>query len=283
MEPTSAKPPRRAGAWALIVLGILGLVVVLGGTITVWAVNSPVTDLLTATLATVAIPLERAEAGLQGVSTTLDSAQAAVDELQDTVATIGDNLKADSLVLRALGSLVGEDLKAGVDKALTALENVRSTVATVESVLKSLDRLPGVTLPDWVDDVSAAIDELGRVGRQVQETVTALDALRTGAIEQAVASVTEKAGALETRLAKVETRTQAAQNTVSNLLTTVEEWQARIPGLIDAIAVILTLFFLLMGLGQWALLSLGWSRLKTGQWIPFYPVRKGPPAASPSV
>jgi F0F1-type ATP synthase membrane subunit b/b' len=274
MEPTAAKSPRRAGAWTLVILGILGLVLVLGGTIAVWAVNGPVTDLLTTTLAAVARPLERAETGLENVNATLDKARASVDELQATVATIGENLKADSLVLRTLGTLVGKDLKGSVDKAVATLQNVRSTVSTVESVLKSLDRLPGVTLPAWVDDVSAAIDQLQSLGQQVQETVAAVDALRTGAIEQAVASVTEKAGVLETRLSDVEARTQAAQTGVSNLLTSLQTWQARIPGIIDGIAVVLTLFFLLMGLGQWALLSLGWSRVKTGQWIPFYPVRK---------
>lgn len=282
MDASPSKPPRRIGAWVLVVLGALGLVVVLVGTIAVWAVNSSVTDLLTAALGTLSAPLARAEAGLQEVNTTLDSAQTAVDELQKTVATIGENLKADSLVLRTLGSLVGEDLKAAVDKAVTSLQSVRSTVATVEAVLQSLDRLPGVTLPDWVDDISAAIDELERLGQQVQETVAAIEALASGAIEQAVASVTEKAAGLESRLTRVQTRTQAAETTVSNLLATLQDWQARLPGLIDAIAVVLTLFFLLMGLGQWALLSLGWSRLKTGQWIPFYPLRRGAPAASAS-
>jgi hypothetical protein len=37
-----------------------------------------------------------------------------------------------------------------------------------------------------------------------------------------------------------------------------------------------------MGLGGWGRVSLGWSRLKTGQWIPFDPVRRGVPAASAS-
>jgi hypothetical protein len=44
----------------------------------------------------------------------------------------------------------------------------------------------------------------------------------------------------------------------------------------------LTLVFLRMGLGGWGRVSLGWSRLKTGQWIPFDPVRRGVPAASAS-
>jgi hypothetical protein len=30
-----------------------------------------------------------------------------------------------------------------------------------------------------------------------------------------------------------------------------------------------------MAVGQWLLLSIGWSRLKTGRSIPFYPLRKG--------
>ncbi|HMK08801.1 MAG TPA: hypothetical protein VK449_07190, partial [Anaerolineales bacterium] len=66
---------------------------------------------------------------------------------------------------------------------------------------------------------------------------------------------------------------------VANLRTTLEQWRARLPGLIDAVSVLLTLLLLLMGLGQFALLSLGWSRVKTGMWIPFYPLRKGEPAA----
>ena len=282
MESTSAKPSGRAGAWTLAVLGILGLVVVLGGTIAVWTVNSAVTDLVVTTLDSVSRPLERSEAGLQEVNDTLDSTQASVDELQETLATVGEALEADSLLLRALGSLVGEDLKNSVDKAVTALENVQSTATTVESVLESLDRLPMVTLPDWVEDVGSAIDGLVQTGQRVQETVTALDALRTGAIEEAVGSVVEKTEDLETRLANVETRTRGAQATVAELRTTLEGWQARLPGLIDAITVVVTLFFLLMGLGQWAMLSLGWSRLKTGRWIPFYPLAKGAPGPSPA-
>jgi chromosome segregation ATPase len=123
--------------------------------------------------------------------------------------------------------------------------------------------------------VSAAIDELGRVGQQVQETVASLEALRTGAIEKAVTSVTEKATALEDRLTNVQTRTLAAEATVSNLLTTVKDWQSRLPGLIDLVSALLTVFLLMMGLGQWALLSLGWSFLKVGAWIPFYPLNRG--------
>jgi hypothetical protein len=198
-----------------------------------------------------------------------------IDELQSTVAAVGENLKADSLVLRALGSLVSEDLKASVDKAVTALENVRSTAATIESILTSLDRLPGVEMPDWIADVTAALDELSRVSQQIQATVAALDALRTGAIEDAVASITVITGDLEMRLGRVEVRTVAAQQKVSSLLTSIENWQAQVPGWIDAIAVVLTVILVLMGLGQWALLSLGWSRLRTGTWIPFYPARKG--------
>jgi hypothetical protein len=275
VETSSAKPSGRAGAWALIVLGILGLALTLGGAIAVWALNSPATDLVTSTLETVRAPLERAESGLAAVNGLLDEAQVTIDDLNSTLASVGENLQADSLVLRALGSLVSEDLKASVDKAVTALENVRSTAATIESILTSLDRLPGVEMPDWIADVTAALDELSQVSQQIQETVTALNALRTGAIEDAVASINVITGELETRLGRVEVRTAAAHLRVSSLLMSIETWQAQVPGWIDAIAVVLTLILVLMGLGQWALLSLGWSRLKTGAWIPFYPLRKG--------
>jgi len=271
--------PRRAGAWVLIVLGAFGLLLVLAAIIAIWAVNAPLTDIGTSTLDTIAAPLARAESGLQEVNDRLDSAQASIDELQSTLATVGENLKADSLVLRALGSLVSEDLKTSVDKAAAALADVQSAAATVENVLNGLDQLPGVTLPSWVEDVSAAIEGVAEAGQKVQETVGALNALRTGAIETAVASVTEKTDQLEAGLSKVQERTQTAQTSVANLRATLEAWRTGLAGLIDTASVVLTMLLALMGLGQWALLSLGWSRVKTGQWIPFYPLRKGEPAA----
>jgi hypothetical protein len=110
--------------------------------------------------------------------------------------------------------------------------------------------------------------------------VTALDSLRTGAIDQAVARVTDRAGQLETRLNDVEARVAKAEANLSKLRATVETWKEGLPSVIDAISIVATLLMLLMGLGQWALLSLGWSRLKTDLWIPFYPLRKKRAAAA---
>jgi DNA repair ATPase RecN len=280
MENTSPRRSGRVGAWTLVVMGTLGLLLVLGSMAAVWALNSAVTDLLTTALSAVEGPLTRADTGLQEVLTTVDSAQTSVQDLKGTVATVGEALQADSVVLRTLGALVGTDLKNSIDKALSTLERVRSTVSTVEAVLVSVDRLPGVTLPTWVEDVGGAIDEVQQIGQKVQETVAAIESLRTGAIEQAVASVTDKAEDLETRLTNVEARVTKARTNVATLLAEVQEWKARLPGIIDVVAAVVSLFFLLMGLGQWALLSLGWSRLKTDLWIPFYPLRKKTAAAA---
>jgi len=271
---SSRSGARRAGAVAMLVLGALGLALVLAGTIAVWAVNTATTELLTAGIETISAPLASAEAGLQEVNTTLDEAQQTVQELEDQAETIGQTLQADSRLLEGLGSLVGEDLTGAIDRALQAVERTQTTVATIEGVLQGLENLNLITVPDWAKDVALAIEELSQAGEQVQETLDALKAFRLGAIEKAATSVTEKAVAIETRLAEVQSRTMSAEAKVTQLLVTLERWQAGLPRAIDLVSILLTLLFLLMGIGQWALLSLGWSFLKVGAWIPFYPLNK---------
>ena len=258
----------------MLVLGALGLALVLAGTIAVWAVNAATTELLTAGIETISAPLASAEAGLQEVNTTLDEAQQTVQELEDQAETIGQTLQADSRLLEGLGSLVGEDLTGAIDRALQAVERTQTTVATIEGVLQGLENLNLITVPDWAKDVALAIEELSQAGEQVQETLDALKAFRLGAIEKAATSVTEKAVAIETRLAEVQSRTMSAEAKVTQLLVTLERWQAGLPRAIDLVSILLTLLLLLMGLGQSALLSLGWSFLKVGAWIPFYPLNK---------
>jgi len=271
---SSRSGARRAGAVAMLVLGALGLALVLAGTIAVWAVNAATTELLTAGIETISAPLASAEAGLQEVNTTLDEAQQTVQELEDQAETIGQTLQADSRLLEGLGSLVGEDLTGAIDRALQAVERTQTTVATIEGVLQGLENLNLITVPDWAKDVALAIEELSQAGEQVQETLDALKAFRLGAIEKAATSVTEKAVAIETRLAEVQSRTMSAEAKVTQLLVTLERWQAGLPRAIDLVSILLTLLLLLMGLGQSALLSLGWSFLKVGAWIPFYPLNK---------
>jgi len=258
----------------MLVLGAMGLVLVLAGIIGVWVVNLTTTNFLTTSMDAVTAPLARAEVSLQEVNTTLGLAQQSVQELQEQIETIGETLQADSRLLEGLGSLVGEDLTGAVDRALQAVEQAQTTVAMIDGILEGLEDLSLITVPDWAEDVTSAIDELVRAGEQVQETLDVLEAFRLGAIEKAVTSVTQKAAVMETRLAEVQSRTTSAEAEVTQLLATIRNWQAALPRVIDLVSILLTLLLLLMGFGQWALLSLGWSFLKVGAWIPFYPLNK---------
>jgi chromosome segregation ATPase len=258
----------------MLVLGAVGLAPVLAGIIGVWVVNLTTTDFLTVSLDAVMTPLEQAEASLQEVNATLGSAQQSVEELRIQTETIGQTIQADSRLLEGLGSLVGEDLTGAIDRALQAVEQAQTTVAMIDGILQGLEDLSLITVPDWARDLPSAIDELRRAGQQVQETLDVLQAFRLGAIEKAVTSVTEKAAVMETRLAEVQSRTASAQAEVTKLLSTMQNWRADLPRVIDLVSILLTLLLLLMGFGQGALVSLGWSFLKVGAWVPFYPLNK---------
>jgi hypothetical protein len=271
---------RRIGAWAMLVLGALGVLLLVTGIVGVWALKTPATNLLTSTIETVLGPLQQAQAGLQEVDAALDSAQTAVGDLQVQVELIGVDLQADSLILKRLGELVGEDLLASVDSALETLARLKLTLAGIQGVLDGLNNLPFVDLPEWAQDISDAITEIERVGGEVRETLAALEAVRLGAIEKAVGSVTDKAKQIEGRLTNVQGRVETAESRLDEIVTTLEAWRDGLPRLIDIASIIATLLLAWLAFGQWALLSLGWSFVRTGRWVPFYPLAKAPGEAT---
>lgn len=277
--PTAPSTSSRIGAWSMLILGILGTLVLIAGIIGVWVLNTPATDLITGALSTVLGPLEAAQSGLQTVDSTLDTAQAATVELQETVAQVGIELQADSLILKKLGSLVSEDLLGAVDRALESLSNVRVALAGIQGILDGLAKVPFIELPEWAQELSGAIDEVERVADEARETLAAIEAIRLGAVEKAVDLVIEKAETIEGRLQTVQGRVQAAEARVAELVSMLEAWLEAAPGAIDTLSVILTILFGWMAFAQGVVLSLGWSYVKTGFWTPFYPIRKREAAA----
>ncbi|HSR47464.1 MAG TPA: hypothetical protein VLL77_05695 [Anaerolineales bacterium] len=282
MATSSATPStgRKIGAWAMLVLGGLGVLLLVAGIVSVWALNTPATNLLTSTIETVLGPLQQAQTGLQEVDAALDSAQTAVTDMQLQVEKIGVDLQADSLILKKLGELVGDDLLTSVDNALETLGRLKLTLAGIQGILDGLDNLPFVDLPEWAQDISDAITEIERVGGEVRETLAALEAVRLGAIEKAVSAVTDKAKQIEGRLTNVQTRVQTAESRLDQIVGTLEGWRDGLPRLIDVASIIVTLLLAWLAFGQWALLSLGWSYVRTGRWIPFYPLAKDPGAGN---
>jgi uncharacterized phage infection (PIP) family protein YhgE len=259
----------------MVVFGSLGVLVLLIGMVGVWAINAPVTDLATSAMGTLLGPLEQAQSGLQQVDGVLVQAQSSVGELQTTVKTLGASMQADSLVLKKLGDLVGTDLKGSVDKALDGLTRLKATLDKVQGVIQGLDRLPFVDLPSWTQELSDAIDGVEQTATTIRETSEALEAMRVGAIGQAVESVTEKSNQIQSRLTTVQGRVQTAENKVDSLVSTLRSLQQTLPRTIDGLSALLSALLIWMAVGQWLLLSIGWSRLKTGRSIPFYPLRKG--------
>lgn len=279
-QPAPSSTAARLGAWAMLVLGILGVLLFVAGILGVWALNTPATDVVTGTLTAVLGPLETAQSGLDTVDGMLTSAQASITELQGTVAQVGAELQADSLILKKLAALVGEDLLSTVDRALESLGKVRLALEAVQGVLDGLAKVPFIELPAWTDDLSNAIDEMERAAAEVRDTLAAIEAIRQGAIEQAVASVTEKAGQINTRLETTRARVQSAEARLAGLIVTLEGWNEAAPGAIDVLSVVLTVLLAWMVFAQWVVLSLGWGYVKTARWIPFYPFKKQEAGAS---
>ncbi len=234
--------------WILVAIAAsLGLLLCAAGLVGVWIVNTPLTEAVTATADTFDGYLTLADATttaastrLADVRTQIDTVGARLDGLTpETRAAIVE--EANAAFESRFGSTIGE-LRA-------SFSALRAGIVALNQTLESANRLPGVTVPTFTDELQTA-----------QQRIDAFDS-KVSEIRSAVA-------AAEIDGDKVRGLIAAASAEVASVEEVVNQWRSQItavdegitrataaaPGLIDLTSLALSLLFILFGAGQVSLL-----------------------------
>lgn len=255
----------RVLGWALLIAGALGVVLTLGGLLTV---GPALRTFETGVVRELAV----ADQALQATADGLDLAATSIAEAETTMASLSASLfdvtraiTATTPTLRAVGTLAGSDLPMTVRSTQTALRSAQATAQIIDDVLGALDSIPLINLGAYNPDVplSTAIGQvndsltpipetLGSIADGMATTADSLERVNTNLVF-AAQSVQDLSGNIRDAARIVE----QYQDVVSNLQTEVTRLQSSAPVWVAALRWGAWIGLLWLGVTQLALIAYG--------------------------
>ena len=235
---------RKIGASLLLIVAGLGLLLCLIGGIGVWVADQPLTDTVTAALSAANGYLQLAGNGAATASDQVESVRQQIDAAQSTVANLPPEARAKA------ASEITERIMPPINILRTTIATLRTAAVSLNKSLESANRIPGVNLPTYTDQLQAADQVLDEVSSELaaaaaQLTDVTVDGSR---IEASLAATSAK---LATVVGMLDGWAQ--QSTAAGQALVAAE--AAAPPLIDWTSLALSLLFLLFGAGQLCLIS----------------------------
>lgn len=247
---------KKIGASLLLIVAGLGLLLCLAVAIGVWVANTPITDTLTSTL-----DAANAYAQLAGSATALASDQVEavrqqLDSVQSPVATMPPEARAD-VAAQVTGQVTGV-IMPPINAVRTTIAAVSAAAVALNRSIESANRIPGVNLPTFTDELQAADQRMAEVSSELTATAADLADVSVDGSKIA-ASFTATSDKLATIQAMLDRSTQQIVQAGQALVAA----EAAAPPLIDWTSLVLSLVFLLLGAGQICLMATALEKLRT--------------------
>lgn len=246
---------RKIGASLLLIVAGLGLLLCLVGGIGVWVANTPVTDTLTSTLSAASGYLQLGGSTAALASDQVEAVRQQLQEVQSTVASMPPEARAD------VASQAAEKVTSQV---MPAVKLVRKTIAAVSAAavalnksLESANRIPGVNVPTFTDQLQTADQTLDEIGSELTTAAAQLaDVSVDGSkIATLLTATSDKLTAIQALLDRWTQQIAQADQALAAA-------EAAAPPLIDWASVALSLLFLLFGAGQLCLMAMAMQQLR---------------------
>lgn len=235
---------QRIGAVVLLVVAGLGLLICVVCGLGVWVVNQPATAGVTAGLTAADSYVQLAGDSSAAASAQVASTRQQVDEMAVRLADIAPEARAAAV------AEIRNQLAPPVNAVRGSVAAVSTAAVALNNSLESANRIPGVHLPTYTEELQAA--------GQVLDDIN--DDLASAAAQLADVSVDgSKAAALlagtSDKLAGVKGKLDGLTQQSAELSRALIAVEAATPPLIDWTSAILSLLFLLFGAGQLCLMN----------------------------
>jgi uncharacterized phage infection (PIP) family protein YhgE len=241
---------RKIAAVLVMILAVVGLLICVGGLVGAWAVNQPATNAVTGVLGTANDYLSLANQATQTAGATVSDVTQRLDDLGQAATSLSDDQKAqiDARV---------EEITQPIARVSTLAATASQGLSSLDSTLTSLDRIPGLNVPQPQANLAGIGARLDAVSAKLEALSTTVNSATLDG--QRVQGATT---ALSSELQGIQAELSQWSSGIGQRQAAVQSVSSRMPGLIDLVSVLATLFVLLFGAGQVSLfiLSLQWFR-----------------------
>lgn len=234
-----------------MILSVIGLMICVAGVIGAWALNAPAKQMTAGALTAIESYSALGSDAAQTVGGSVGEIRSVVDQVNQALAGTSGDGQARSLA--SVKARLNESVAPRLARAIETARTVEQTALSINQTLESVNRLPGVNVPTFSD-------ELQLVGTRLRDVATAVEGMRTTLAESNLDQARLQAATQEAaaRLGAAETLLGVAQTQLKALSAASADVKARVPGWFDSLSVIASLLFILFGLGQGFLFKAGW-------------------------
>jgi uncharacterized coiled-coil protein SlyX len=262
-----------------MITGILGLVISLAGLAAVWVGKPNVTSFAKTTIDTLntSVTTSKDVMGITGqaLGATVDSLNALSTMLSTTATTVDNTMP----VMTEINTVMSDTLPSTLKAATTSLLTAQEAAKVLESTIKSLDSFrfllsanpllgnlvdqagtpynPDVPLADSLGKLASSLESLPDTFVEMSVKLKTADD-NMGSIRQNLITMSDGVTTISSSLSEYQRMVDQSQSSMDNLLSILTTIQSNLNTIINAVALVLTLFFVWLLAAQIVIFSQGW-------------------------
>jgi methyl-accepting chemotaxis protein len=249
----------------LVAMAILGMFIGLAGIAGAWVANGALKTSLGDTLALLDTTLQASADGLALADRLLGQAEISLGGAAGALQATGKSIQEIAPVIDSLAQVAAKDVPNTITKAQQALQSAQASAQIVDTTLSLLTSIPFLPVTRYSPQVPLAdsLQEISTSLGPISKSLAALEGpIKNSGSNLAVmqARVGEIAAAMKEINASLEEARKLVaryQGVVATLQPQLGQARSNLPATIDLVSVLLTLFFLWLGLAQIGLLIQG--------------------------
>ena len=273
------KALRRILGVLVMIAGILGLVLSLTGLVGVWVLKPTVAEYAASTIVTLNDSITTSQQVMEITGQALGATVESVDALSTMLSTTATSVQDTQPVLDQVNAILGETLPSTLEAATTSLKSAQEAAAVLDSAIKSLDTFrtvlsavpliggfieqptqaynPQVALADSLGELATNLGGLPDKFTEMSANLgKADDSLVT--IQASLTTMSSSVGRISQSLSEYEAMVTQSQSSMDDLKAVLTNIQDNLSTILNAVALVLTLFFLWLLAAQVVILSQGW-------------------------
>ena len=249
----------------IMVIAAVGFIVNAAGLVGVWVARAPTSSGVTDVTATMTHALGVVDNGLTRVNTQVQDARQTITQVNNEAANLGDRVQANSPLVTRLSQLVDNNLAPRIENARATTSAIHDAVVSFNGVLVVLNRLPATTAPRLNDELGSVSVRAQAAQAAVQDLRATLAAIKAGTVTKAEDEVTQLTSRIDAALVRIQVIVNKYQAKVTDTQTRITSTSNTLLLLIDALAVSLTLLFIIYAAGLVLLMYVCWRYVRSGR------------------
>lgn len=255
--------------WFIMLVAVLVMIASIAGIVGTWWAHNTATEVTLRAFAITDTAVGVVDAGASRAYDLVQRGRAEVQQVEETIVTVGGNIEANNPLLTALSNRIGERLAPAVEQIRTVLTPVTGAVRSVRALVDFVNAIPFIReTPPAVDDLETALNRLDETAADVRQINDTIRSAVTGTADrltnESVDTLTGLTGRVDSRLAETQASVEAAQAEINALQARLAAQRARLLLIYNLTAIVLTLFLLWVLYSQFAVIRHQRLLLRTG-------------------